>query len=69
MKNQNQGSACPLKLNYFLILKILPETQFKNPKAVVLTLKMLKGSRLCFCKIIPKAAGDKLILAHFPCNQ
>ncbi len=31
--------------------------------------KMLTGSSLWFCKIIPKAAGGKLILAHFPCSQ
>ncbi len=34
-----------------------------------LTLKMVTGSRLWFCKIIPKAACDKLSLAHFPCSQ
>jgi hypothetical protein len=47
-------------------LEILPVTRFKDPRAAILTLKMLTGSRLWFCKIIPKAAGDKLILAHFP---
>jgi hypothetical protein len=43
--------------------------RFKDPKAAILTLKMLTGSRLGFCKIIPEAACDKLILAHFPCSQ
>jgi hypothetical protein len=52
-----------------LILKILPVTRFKDPKAAILTLKMLTGNRSLFCKIIPKAACDKLILAHFTCSQ
>ncbi len=54
--------------NYLLLLKILPITRFKDPKAVNLRLgKMLTGSRLLFCKIISEAAAcDKLILAHFP---
>ncbi len=30
---------------------------------------MLTGNRMWFCKIKPKAAGDKLILAHFPCSK
>ncbi len=55
--------------NYLLILKILSVTLFKEPKAAILTLKMLTGSYLWFCKIIPEAACDKLILAHFPCSQ
>jgi hypothetical protein len=29
-------------------------------------MKMLLGSSLGFCKIIPEAACEKLILAHFP---
>jgi hypothetical protein len=34
-------------LNYgLLILKILPVTRFKDPKAAILTQKMLAGSRL-----------------------
>jgi hypothetical protein len=41
----------------------------KDPKAAILTLKMLTGSRLWFCKIIPEAACEKLILAHFPFSQ
>jgi hypothetical protein len=44
-------------------LKILPVTHFKDPKAAILALKMLTGSRLRFCKIIPEAACDKLVLA------
>ncbi len=64
---KNQFPSLNLLLwNYLLILKILPVTSYKDPKAAILTLKMLTGSRLWFCKIIPKAAGDKLILAHFP---
>jgi hypothetical protein len=31
----------------FEILKILPVTSFKDPKAAILTLKMHTGSRLC----------------------
>jgi hypothetical protein len=31
---------------YLLILKIPPVTRFKDPKAAILTLKMLTGSRL-----------------------
>jgi hypothetical protein len=58
-----------LLCNYLLILKILLVARFKDPKAAILTLKILTGSRLRFWKIIPKAAGDKLILAHFPCSQ
>ncbi len=67
MKNQTQSFSL-LLWNYWLILKILPVTRFKGPKAAIVTLKMLTGSHLWFCKIIPKAAGDKLILAHFPCS-
>jgi hypothetical protein len=40
-------------------------TRFKDPKAAILTLKMHTGSRLCFCKIIPEAACDKIIFVHF----
>ncbi len=47
--------ACSL---YIRILKILPLTCFNHPRAAILTLKMLTGSRLWFCSIIPKAAGD-----------
>jgi hypothetical protein len=59
----------------FEILKLLInfENPYSNPlqrpKAAILTLKMLTGSRLWFFKIIPKAAGDKLILAHFLCSK
>ncbi len=67
---KNQTPSLNLLLwNYLLTLKILPVTSYKDPKAAILTLKMLTGSRLWFCKIIPKAAGDKLILAHFPGSQ
>jgi hypothetical protein len=45
MKNQTRSFSLLLK-NYFQILKILPVTRFKDPKAVILTLKMLTGSRL-----------------------
>jgi hypothetical protein len=44
-------------------------TRFKDPKAVILTLKMLTGSRLWFCKLILEAACDMMILAHFSCSQ
>ncbi len=50
-------------------MKILPVTRFKDPKTAILTLKMLTGSRLWFCKIIQEAACEKLIFAHFPCNN
>jgi hypothetical protein len=36
----------PLKLLTVLILKIIPVTRFKDPKAEILTLNMLTGSRL-----------------------
>jgi len=65
MKNQTQRYILYL-LNYLLILKILPEARFKGPKAAILSLKMLTGSRLLLSKIIPEAAYDKFILAHFP---
>ncbi len=67
-KNQTQYFTL-LLWNFILILKIFPVTRFADPKAAFLTLKMLRGSRLWFCKIIPEAARDKLILAHFPCSQ
>ncbi len=54
---------------FLLILKIVPVTSFKDPKAEILKLKMLTESRLWFCKIIPEAACDKLILEHFPYSQ
>jgi hypothetical protein len=50
-------------------LKILPVARFKDPEAAIYTLKMLEETRLCFCKIIPEAARDKLILLHFSCGQ
>jgi hypothetical protein len=58
-----------LLYNYLLVLKILPVALFKDPKAAILTLKMLTGSRLWLCIIILEAACDKLILVHFPCSQ
>ncbi len=62
--------ACPFGITYQeLILEILPETRFKNPKVAILTLKMLIWSRLWFCKITPEAACDKSILARFPWGQ
>ncbi len=67
-KNQTQKFSL-LLWNYLLILKICPVTCFKDPKAAILTLKMLAGSRMWVCKIIPEAACDKLIVAHFPCSQ
>jgi hypothetical protein len=65
-KNQTQSFSL-LLWKYLLILKILPVTRFKDPKATILTLKMLTGSRLWFCTIIPEPEGffDKLI----PCRQ
>ncbi len=69
-KNLTQSFSL-LLWNYLpvLILKILPVNCFKDPKVATFTLKMLTGSRLWFCKIIPEAACNKLILAHFPCSQ
>ncbi len=58
-----------LFLNYLLILKFLLVTRSKDPKAAILTLKMLTGSRTWFCKIPPEVDCDKLTLAHFPCSQ
>ncbi len=54
-KNQTQCFSL-LLWNYLLILKILPVTRFNDSKAAILPLKMLTGSHLWFCKIIPKAA-------------
>ncbi len=67
-KNQTQSFTF-LLWNFILILEILPVTCFEDSKAAILTRKMLTGSRLWFCKIIPEAACDKLIPAHFPCSQ
>ncbi len=50
-------------------MKIPPLIRYKDPKAAILSLKMPAGSHLWFCTIIPDAACDKLILAHFPCSQ
>ncbi len=44
-------------------------TRFKYPKAAILTLKMLAGSRLWFCNIIPEADCDELTLAPFAFSQ
>ncbi len=44
--------------NYLPILKILSEP----------AIWLWKWSRLWFCKIIPEAAWNKLILVHFPCS-
>jgi hypothetical protein len=38
--------ACSFEIMYLLFLKIFPVTRFKDPKAAILTLKMLTGSRL-----------------------
>jgi len=46
-------------------LKILPLTHFKDPKAAILTLKMLKMLKIL--KNDTGAACEMLILAHFPC--
>ncbi len=46
---------CLLLWNYWLILKILPVTRFKDPKMAIWTLKMRTGIRLWLCKIIPEA--------------
>ncbi len=48
MKKSNPKFSL-LLWNYLLILKILPVTRFKDPKAANLTLKMLTGSCLWFC--------------------
>jgi hypothetical protein len=53
-------------LKLLTVLKILLVTRFKDPKAAILTLEIKTGRHLRFCKIIPEAACDKLILAHFP---
>jgi hypothetical protein len=45
MKKQTQSFSL-LLLNYLLILKILSVTRFKDPRAVILALKVLTGSRL-----------------------
>ncbi len=57
MKNETQSFSL-LLWNNLLILKILPVTRFREPKAAILTLKMLTGSRLWFCKIIPQKLPD-----------
>jgi hypothetical protein len=45
MKKSNSNFWLP-PLNNLLILKILPVTRFKDPKAAILTLTMHAGSRL-----------------------
>jgi hypothetical protein len=54
--------------NCLQILKILPVTNFRDPKVAILTLKMYTWSCLWLYKVIPEADCDKLILAHFPCS-
>ncbi len=44
-------------------------TRFKYPTVAILTIIMHSGIRLWFCKTRPKAACDKIILAHFLCSQ
>jgi len=66
---QQTRSVSSLLWNYLLILKILPVSRFKDPKAAILTLKILKGIHLRFCKTIPNTASNGLINAHFPCSQ
>ncbi len=61
-KNQTQSFS-------LLIFKILPVTRFKVPKAAILTLNLITGSCLWFCKIIPEATCNKLILADFQSSQ
>ncbi len=56
MKNLNLNFSL-LLWNYLLILKILPVSCFKDPKAAILTLKMFTRSRQWF---IPEAACVKL---------
>jgi len=46
-----------------------PVSSLGKYDSVIVTLKMLLGCRLWFCKIIPEAACDKLILAHFTFSQ
>jgi hypothetical protein len=48
--------AC--SLNCLLILKMLSFTLSSDPKAAIITLKMLSGRRPCSCQTIPKAACD-----------
>ncbi len=60
-KNRTSSFSLLLWKNY--LWKV---TSFKDPKTAILTLKILTGSRLWFCKIIPEAACDILILAIFP---
>jgi hypothetical protein len=55
--------------NYLLILKILSATLFSDPTTFILTLLLQTGSRLWSSKIIPKAAQDNYIFAHFRCSQ
>jgi hypothetical protein len=47
--------ACFFEITF---LNILSVTCFEDPKAAIMTQKMLTGSRLLFCKIIPEAACD-----------
>jgi hypothetical protein len=57
IKNQTQSLRLLFR-NYLLHSKILPATRFKDPTAAILKLKMLTGSRLRFCKIIPEAGSN-----------
>jgi hypothetical protein len=50
-KNQLQVLA----VSFEITLKILPETRYKDSKAVILTRKLHTGRRLRFCKIIQEA--------------
>ncbi len=50
--------------NYELILKILQVTRLKDPKAEILAMKMLTGSRLWFWKIIPEENKKRLALEN-----
>jgi hypothetical protein len=45
MKNQTKVLAFSFT-NYLQFLKILPVTRFKDPKAAILSFKLLTGSRL-----------------------
>ncbi len=50
-------------------MKSIPVKPSSNPKAAILTPKMLTGSCLWLCKIISQAARATFILAHFSCCQ
>jgi hypothetical protein len=63
---------CTYKIIFYtclLSLKILPLTRFKDSKSAILILKMLTGSLLGFCKMIPKTACEMFNSCTFSCSQ